>query len=491
MSNLIKGRTGLWEVVIGLEIHAQVSSKAKLFSNSSTTFAADPNTQVSFVDAGMPGMLPVINGYCVDQAIKSGLGLNGKIEKVSIFDRKNYFYADLPTGYQISQFYHPIVTGGYVDIDLDEKTTKRIHITRLHMEQDAGKSTHDLSPTESFIDLNRAGIALMEIVSEPEINSAKEAQEYVKKIRSILRYLGTCDGNMDEGSFRVDVNVSLHKPGTPFGDRAEIKNINSVKFVGQAIEYEIIRQLGLIEEGGSIVQETRLFDPVKSETRSMRSKENAHDYRYFPDPDLKPLILTDARIEKIRSEMVELPDAKKTRFMTDLGLTAYDADVLVVEKETADFYEGILAASQSKDKKLAAKQIANWLTSEVFGAMNRSSISDLKALPFKPAYLAELVDLILKDTISGKIAKDVFAKMWETGDNPNTIIEKQGLKQVSDPKEIEDAVAKVLERSVEQLEQYKAGKETLFGYFVGQVMKDMKGKANPGLVNDVLKKALS
>ncbi|HCU05967.1 MAG TPA: Asp-tRNA(Asn)/Glu-tRNA(Gln) amidotransferase GatCAB subunit B [Holosporales bacterium] len=491
MSNLIKGRTGLWEVVIGLEIHAQVSSKAKLFSNSATTFAADPNTQVSFVDAGMPGMLPVINGYCVDQAIKSGLGLNGTIEKVSIFDRKNYFYADLPTGYQISQFYHPIVTGGYVDIDLDEHTTKRIHITRLHMEQDAGKSTHDLSPTESFIDLNRAGIALMEIVSEPEINSAKEAQEYVKKIRSILRYLGTCDGNMDEGSFRVDVNVSLHKPGTPFGDRAEIKNINSIKFVGQAIEYEIIRQLGIIEEGGSIVQETRLFDPVKGETRSMRSKENAHDYRYFPDPDLKPLILTEARIEKIRSEMVELPDAKKARFMTDLGLTAYDADVLVVEKETADFYEGILAASQSKDKKLVAKQIANWLTSEVFGAMNRSGIANLKTLPFKPAYLAELVDLIVNDTISGKIAKDVFAKMWETGENPNTIIEQQGLKQVSDPKEIEDAVAKVLARSVAQLEQYKAGKETLFGYFVGQVMKDMKGKANPGLVNDVLKRALS
>lgn len=491
MSNLIKGRTGLWEVVIGLEIHAQVSSKAKLFSNSATAFGADPNTQVNFVDAGMPGMLPVINSYCVDQAIKSGMGLNGKIEKVSIFDRKNYFYADLPTGYQISQFYHPIVTGGYIDVDLDENTTKRINITRLHMEQDAGKSTHDLSPTESFIDLNRAGIALMEIVSEPEMHSATEAQGYVKKIRSILRYLGTCDGNMDEGSFRVDVNVSLHKPDTPFGDRAEIKNINSVKFVGQAIEYEIVRQLGIIEDGGSIVQETRLFDPVKGETRSMRSKENAHDYRYFPDPDLKPLILTDERIEKARSEMVELPDAKKARFMSDLGLTAYDADVLVVEKETADFYENILAASKSTDKKLAAKQIANWLTSEVFGAMNKSGITELGSVPFKSEYLAELVDLIVGGTISGKIAKDVFAKMWETGDNPNTIVEKQGLKQVSDPKEIEDAVAKVLERSTAQLEQYKAGKESLFGFFVGQVMKDMKGKANPGLVNEVLKKALS
>lgn len=491
MSNLIKGRTGLWEVVIGLEIHAQVSSKAKLFSNSATAFGADPNTQVNFVDAGMPGMLPVINSYCVDQAIKSGMGLNGKIEKVSIFDRKNYFYADLPTGYQISQFYHPIVTGGYIDVDLDENATKRINITRLHMEQDAGKSTHDLSPTESFIDLNRAGIALMEIVSEPEMHSAKEAQGYVKKIRSILRYLGTCDGNMDEGSFRVDVNVSLHKPDTPFGDRAEIKNINSVKFVGQAIEYEIVRQLGIIEDGGSIVQETRLFDPVKGETRSMRSKENAHDYRYFPDPDLKPLILTDERIEKARSEMVELPDAKKARFMSDLGLTAYDADVLVVEKETADFYENILAASKSTDKKLAAKQIANWLTSEVFGAMNKSGITELGRVPFKSEYLAELVDLIVGGTISGKIAKDVFAKMWETGDNPNTIVEKQGLKQVSDPKEIEDAVAKVLERSTAQLEQYKAGKESLFGFFVGQVMKDMKGKANPGLVNEVLKKALS
>ncbi|MDP2193571.1 MAG: Asp-tRNA(Asn)/Glu-tRNA(Gln) amidotransferase subunit GatB, partial [Alphaproteobacteria bacterium] len=403
----------------------------------------------------------------------------------------NYFYPDLPTGYQISQFYHPIVTKGYIDIDLEDGISKRINITRLHMEQDAGKSIHDLSASESFIDLNRAGIALMEIVSEPEIHTAKEAMAYVKKMRSILRYLGTCDGNMDEGSFRVDVNISLHKPGTPFGDRAEIKNINSIKFVGQAIEYEIARQLEIIEDGGKIVQETRLFDPTKGETRTMRSKENAHDYRYFPDPDLKPLILSDARIAGIKAQMVELPDAKKKRFMEELSLSAYDAEVLVVEKETADFYESILAASQSADKKQAAKQIANWLISEVFGAMNRSGIQALSDLPFKPAYLAYLVDNITNNTISGKIAKDVFAKMWESGEDPNTIIAQQGLKQVLDPQAIENAVTKILAQSQDQVAQYKAGKETLFGFFVGQIMKEMKGKANPAMVNDLLKKALS
>lgn len=491
MTHLIQGRTAQWEAVIGLEIHAQTASKAKLFSNSSTAFGADPNTQVNFIDAGMPGMLPVINAHCIDQAIKTGLGINGTIEKVSIFDRKNYFYPDLPTGYQISQFYHPIVTNGYIDIDLEDGISKRINITRLHMEQDAGKSTHDLSPTESFIDLNRAGIALMEIVSEPEMHTAKEAMAYVKKMRSILRYLGTCDGNMDEGSFRVDVNISLHKPGTPFGHRAEIKNINSIKFVGQAIDHEILRQLEILEDGGEIAQETRLFDPTKGETRTMRSKENAHDYRYFPDPDLKPLILSDERIANIKAQMVELPDAKKKRFMADLNLSAYDAEVLVVEKETADFYESILATSQSTDKKQAAKQIANWLISEVFGAMNRCQVQSLAELPFEPAHLACLIDNIIDNTISGKIAKDVFAKMWESGENPKTIIEQQGLKQVLDPQAIENAISTILAKSQDQVTQYKAGKETLFGFFVGQVMKEMKGKANPAMVNDLLKKALS
>jgi aspartyl-tRNA(Asn)/glutamyl-tRNA(Gln) amidotransferase subunit B len=491
MSDLVKGRTGEWEVVIGLEIHAQVTSNAKLFSGASTDFGADPNTQVSFVDAGMPGMLPVINERCVDQAIKTGLGFHGNIQHISVFDRKNYFYADLPQGYQISQFYYPIVLGGYVDIDLESGEKKCINVTRLHLEQDAGKSVHDLSATDSYIDLNRSGIALMEIVSEPEMRTAKEAQEYVKKMRSILRYLGTCDGNMEQGSMRVDVNISLHRPGTPFGNRAEIKNVNSIKFLGQAIEYEILRQLEIIEDGGMIVQETRLFDPGKGETRSMREKENADDYRYFPDPDLKPLVLTDERIENIRRDLPELPDAKKQRFMDEFGLTVYDADILVIEKETADIYESIVKTSQAKDKKLSAKYIANWLISEVFGFMNSNNIKGLKELPFNIIDLAALTDLIADDTISGKIAKTVFAKMCETGKSPKVLVDELGLKQVSDPVEIENAIMAILQNNADQVEQYKAGKETLFGFFVGQVMKEMKGKANPGVVNDILKKFLS
>ncbi|CAO5681668.1 MAG: Aspartyl/glutamyl-tRNA(Asn/Gln) amidotransferase subunit B [Holosporales bacterium] len=490
MSNLVKGKTGDWEVIIGLEVHAQVISKSKLFSRSSTDFGADPNTQVSFVDAGMPGMLPVINQHCVNQAIKTGLGFNGKIEEISVFDRKNYFYADLPTGYQISQFYHPIVSGGYIDIDLENGETKRINITRLHLEQDAGKSTHDLSPTESYIDLNRAGIALMEIVSEPDMRSAFEAQAYVKKLRSLLRYLKTCDGNMEQGSLRVDANISVHKVGTPFGNRAEIKNVNSVKFLGQAIEYEILRQINILEEGGTVIQETRLFDPGKGETRSMREKENAHDYRYFPDPDLKPLVLTKERIESIQKTMTELPDAKKARFIEDYAITPYDADVLTQEKETADVYESIVKASQSKDSKVVAKQIANWFISEVFGAMNRENIQKFDDLPFDIKTLAELVDLIADGTISGKIAKDVFSKMWETGKGANDIVQSLGLKQVSDPSAILSAINQILDQNASQVNDYKAGKEALFGFFVGQVMKEMKGKANPSLVNELLKEAL-
>ena len=485
MKNLIQGQTGQWEVVIGLEVHAQAVSNAKLFSGASAVFGADPNTQVTFLDAGMPGMLPVLNKACVDQAIKTGLGMNSTINKVSVFDRKNYFYPDLPLGYQISQFYYPIVTGGCIDIDL-ENEVKRINITRLHLEQDAGKSTHDLHPSLSYIDFNRAGVALMEIVSEPEMRSSQEAMAYVKKLRSILRYLGTCDGNMEEGSLRVDANISLHQPGTPFGTRAEIKNVNSVRFLGQAIEYEIVRQLDIIESGGTVIQETRLFDPAKGVTRSMRSKEDAMDYRYFPDPDLRPLVLDEARIEAIRVTMPELPDAKRDRFIQEFSLTKYDANVLVAEKETADFYEEIVGFSKGHG---SGKLIANWLIVEVFGAMNRDSklIDDL---PFEPQHLANLVDLIIDNTISGKIAKDVFSKMWETGKAPAQLIDELGLKQVSDTGVIEKTVDDVIAANASQVEQYRAGKEQVFGFLVGQVMKALQGKANPGVANEMLKKKL-
>lgn len=487
MKNLVQGQIGLWEVVIGLEVHAQVTSNAKLFSGASTAFGADPNTQVAFLDAGMPGMLPVLNKACVDQAIKTGLGMNSTINKISLFDRKNYFYPDLPLGYQISQLYYPIVSGGYIDIDLEKNETKRINVTRLHLEQDAGKSTHDLHPSLSYIDFNRAGVALMEIVSEPELRSAQEAMAYVKKLRSILRYLGTCDGNMEQGSLRVDANVSLHKPDTPFGTRAEIKNVNSVRFLGQAIEYEISRQLDIIENGGEIVQETRLFDPTKGVTRSMRSKEDAMDYRYFPDPDLRPLVLEESRIETIRQTMPELPDAKRDRFIKEFALTEYDANVLVAEKEVADFYEQIVGHAKGPG---AAKLIANWLIVEVFGAMNREGKS-IDDLPFTSEYLANLVDLIIDGTISGKIAKDVFAKMWETGKAPAVLIDDLGLKQVSDTSVIEKTVDEVLAANAVQVEQYRAGKQQVFGFLVGQVMKALQGKANPGIANEILKKKLS
>jgi aspartyl-tRNA(Asn)/glutamyl-tRNA(Gln) amidotransferase subunit B len=487
--NLVQGRTGSWEVVIGLEVHAQAVSKAKLFSGSSTNFGADPNTQVSFLDAGMPGMLPVVNSHCVDQAIKTGLGLNGQINRLSVFDRKNYFYADLPTGYQISQFHYPIVSGGYLDIDLENGETKRINITRLHLEQDAGKSIHDLHPNLSYIDLNRAGIALMEIVSGPEIRSVAEAMAYVKKLRSILRYLGTCDGNMEQGSLRVDANVSLRRPSEPFGTRVEVKNVNSIRFLGQAIDFEIYRQLEILEEGGSIIQETRLFDPSKGETRSMRDKENAHDYRYFPDPDLKPLILTDQRIKAIQEQMPELPDDKKNRFKKDYSLSDYDAGVLVAEQEVAHYYESVVRTSQSKNIPQAAKLIANWLIGEVFAAMNRESLS-IHQLPFESEYLAELIDLILEDVISGKIAKDVFSKMWETAKSPTKLVEELGLQQISDTTLIEATIEKILSEHADKVAEYKAGKVQLFGFFVGLVMKNLQGKANPAFVNNILKNKL-
>ncbi len=487
MSTLIQGNTGEWEVVIGLEVHAQVSSQAKLFSGAATAFGADPNTQVALLDAGLPGTLPVLNTYCVDQAIKTGFGLNANVQKVSIFDRKNYFYPDLPLGYQISQFHYPIVLGGYLDILLKDGQQKRINITRLHMEIDAGKSTHDISDKESFIDLNRAGIALMEIVSEPEIRSSEEAQAYVKKLRSILRYIGSCDGNMEQGSLRVDANVSLHKPNTPFGTRAEIKNVNSVKFLGQAIDYEIARQLELLENGEEIIQETRLFDPTKGETRSMRSKEDAMDYRYFPDPDLQPLILKQERLDKLKAEMPELPDALEKRFTEQYALSRYDAGVLVAEQQVAKAYEEIVSHSKGKG---SPKLIANWLLSEVFGALNREG-KTLNDLPFNKLYIAELVDLIIDDTISGKIAKDVFAHMWQTGKAPGTLVDELGLKQVSDSAALGTMIDEVIAANPQQLEQYRSGKDKLFGFFVGQVMQACKGKANPGLVNDILKEKLA
>nr|WP_242508844.1 Asp-tRNA(Asn)/Glu-tRNA(Gln) amidotransferase subunit GatB [Candidatus Finniella inopinata] len=487
--NLVQGRTGQWEVIIGLEIHAQIAAKAKLFSGSSTDFGSDPNTQVSFLDAGMPGMLPIINKVCVDQAIKTGLGFHGHINEISVFDRKNYFYADLPTGYQISQFHYPIVTGGYIDIELEGKPSKRIAITRLHLEQDAGKSIHDLHPDFSYIDLNRAGMALMEIVSEPEMRSPAQAMAYVKKLRSLVRYLGTCDGNMEQGSMRVDANISLCRPGEPFGTRAEIKNVNSIRFLGQALDYEIYRQLEILEEGGAVVQETRLFDPVKGETRSMRGKENAHDYRYFPDPDLKPLVVTQERIEAIRATMTELPDDKRNRFQIDYGLSDYDANVLVAEKEIADYYETVVKAAKSQDTKQAAKLIANWLIGEVFGAMNRESLS-IHQLPFPSSHLAELVDLIMDGTISGKIAKDVFVKMWTTAKSPADLVADLGLQQISDTSVIEAAIDQVLKDNADKVDDYKSGKVQLFGFFIGLIMKALKGKANPGLVNDILKSKL-
>ena len=479
---LIEGRTGTWEIILGLEVHAQVVSKSKLFSGAATAFGAEPNTQVSLVDAAMPGMLPVINELCVEQAVKTGLGLNAQINLRSVFDRKNYFYADLPAGYQISQYTQPIVGKGTIVLDLPEGKTREVGITRLHLEQDAGKSLHDQHPTKSYIDLNRAGVALMEIVSEPDMRSAEEAAAYLKKLRSIMRYLGTCDGNMEEGSMRCDVNVSVRKPGQPLGTRCEIKNVNSIRFVQQAIEYEARRQVEVIEDGGAIKQETRLFDSGKGITRSMRSKEHAHDYRYFPDPDLLPLELDPAWVARLEAAMPELPDAKKARFMKDWGLSAYDAGVLVGEKENADYYE---AVAKGRDPKLAA----NWTTSELFGLLNKAGKSITES-PVSAAALGGLIDLIADNTISGRIAKDVFAEMFETGKPAAEIVEKKGLRQVTDTGAIEAKIAEILAANADKVAEYRSGKEKLFGFFVGQVMRAMGGKANPAMLNELLKKKL-
>ena len=478
----IQGETGDWEMVIGLEVHAQVISNAKLFSGAATDFGAEPNSQVSFVDAAFPGMLPVINERCVEQAVRTGLGLKAQINLFSVFDRKNYFYADLPAGYQISQYTQPIVGKGEIVLDLPEGRTRTVGITRLHLEQDAGKSLHDQHPSKSYIDLNRAGVALMEIVSEPDLRTAEEAGAYLRKLRSILRYLGTCDGNMEEGSMRCDVNVSVRKPGAPFGTRCEIKNVNSIRFVQQAIEYEARRQIEILEEGGSIAQETRLWDTSKFVTRSMRSKEEAHDYRYFPDPDLLPLELEEDWVEDIRRTLPELPDDKKARFIADYKLSDYDAGVLVAEKAKAEYFE---AVATGRDPKLAS----NWVTGDLFGALNKAGL-EIEQSPVSAANLGGLIDLIADNTISGRIAKEVFEAMFETGEKPGDIVEKKGLRQVTDTGAIEAAIDGVLASNPDKVSEYRGGKEKLFGFFVGQVMKQTQGKANPALVNEILGRKL-
>ena len=483
MSALVSGRTGDWEIVIGMEVHAQVVSNAKLFSGSSAVFGASPNHHVSLVDAAMPGMLPVINAECVKQAVITGLGLNAKINNFSVFDRKNYFYADLPQGYQISQFKHPIVGEGEVQIELADRSSHIIGIERLHLEQDAGKSLHDQHPSKSYIDLNRSGVALMEIVSKPEMHSAEQAAAYIKKLRSILRYLGTCDGNMEEGSLRADVNVSVRKPGEPLGTRTETKNLNSVRFIMQTIEYEVQRQIELIEDGGAVTQETRLFDTTTGMTRTMRGKEDAHDYRYFPDPDLLPLKFDDAFIAELKKDMPELPDEIKSRMVNEYGLSSYDANVLTEEKEVAAFYE---IASAGRDRKITA----NWMSVELFGALNKAGI-DLAQSPVSPEQLGGLVDLISDGSISGKIAKEVFANMFETGKDAKQVVEVKGLKQVSDEGAIISMIDEVLASNQDKVDEYRSGKDKLFGFFVGQVMKASKGQANPGMVNQILKQKLN
>jgi len=483
MTYTIEGSTGeKWEVVIGLEVHAQVISKSKLFSGAATEFGAEPNTQVSFVDAAFPGMLPVINQECVAQAVRTGLGLNAHINLMSRFDRKNYFYADLPSGYQISQFEHPIVGAGTIEIELADGSTKKIGVTRLHLEQDAGKSLHDQSPTKSYIDLNRAGVALMEIVSEPDLRSPEEAGAYVRKLRTVLRYLGTCDGNMEEGSMRADVNVSVRKHDEAFRTRCEVKNVNSIRFVQQAVEAEAKRQIALYEDGGTVLQETRLYDPQRGETRSMRSKEDAHDYRYFPDPDLLPLVLDEAWVEMLRAGLPELPDAKRARFVRDYGIPFYDAGVLVAEQVTADFYESVAIG---RDGKI----VSNWVIGDFFAGLNRTGNS-IETSPVSAASLGKLLDLIADSTINGKIAKEVLEAMMDTGEDAAAIIDARGLRQVTDTGAIDAAVHAVLAANPDKLAEYKSGKDKLFGFFVGQVMKAMGGKGNPALVNEALKRIL-
>ncbi len=477
---LIDGATGPWEIVIGIEVHAQVVSRAKLFSGAATAFGAEPNAQVSTIDAAMPGMLPVINGECVRQAVRTGLGLQAKINLHSVFDRKNYFYPDLPPGYQISQYKQPIVGEGEVVIDLADGGARAIGIERLHLEQDAGKSLHDQHPAKSYIDLNRAGVALMEIVSKPDLRSSAEASIYVEKLRSILRYLGTCDGNMAEGSLRADVNVSVRRPGDDLGTRCEIKNVNSIRFIRQAIDYEARRQIEILEDGGQIEQQTRLFDSSQGTTRPMRSKEEAHDYRYLPDPDLLPLELELSLVDELAVSLPELPDVKRTRFIDDYGLSAYDAGVLVAERATADYYEAVVTGK--RDAKLAA----NWVISELFGRLNREDL-DIADSPVTAARLGGLLDLIADDTISGRIAKDVFAEMFETGRDADVIVAEKGLKQITDTGELASIVDRVLADNPDQMEQLKSGQSKVMGWLVGQVMKASQGKANPTLVNELLR----
>jgi aspartyl-tRNA(Asn)/glutamyl-tRNA(Gln) amidotransferase subunit B len=481
MSYTIEGATGPWEIVVGLEVHAQVTSRSKLFSGAATDFGAEPNSQVSFIDAGFPGMLPVINRECVAQAVRTGLGLNAKVNLWSRFDRKNYFYADLPQGYQISQFADPIIGAGAVEIALADGSTKTIGITRLHLEQDAGKSLHDQHATKSFIDLNRSGVALMEIVSEPDMRSPEDAGAYLTKLRQILRYLGTCDGNMDEGSMRADVNVSVRKAGEGYRTRCEVKNVNSVKFVMQAVEAEAKRQIEVWEAGGTVEQETRLFDTTRGITRSMRSKEDAHDYRYFPEPDLPPLVLDADWVAQLKASLPELPDVRRARYVA-MGLTPYDAHVLTLEKETAAFFETVASGRD-------AKQAANWVTGDFFAALNRLK-RDIADPPVTAENLGGLLDLIADGTVSGSLAKQVFEAMIETGKAPGVIVEERGLKQVTDTGAIEAAVADVLAKNADKVAEYRSGKDKLFGFFVGQTMKAMAGKGNPALVNDVVKKLL-
>jgi len=494
MTVLIQGRTGDWEVVIGLEVHAQIVARAKLFSGAATAFGAEPNTQVSTVDAAFPGMLPVINRHCVEQAVRTGLGLDAAINLASVFDRKNYFYPDLPAGYQISQYQQPVVGRGRVEIELPDGATRVIAITRLHLEQDAGKSLHDQHPRHTYVDLNRAGIGLMEIVSEPDLRSAEEAGIYLRKLRSILRYLGTCDGNMEEGSLRCDCNVSVRRPGQPYGTRCEIKNLNSVRFVMQAIDHEARRQVAILEDGGAIAQETRLFDTARGETRPMRSKENDYDYRYFPDPDLLPLVLDPEWVKELKAGLPELPDKKRARFVGDYGLGAEEAAVLVAERATAEFFEAVAAGGTAgatnrgtnggRDPKAAA----NWVTGDLFAALNRKGLG-IEQSPVTAAQLGALIDLIADGTISGRIAKDVFAEMVEGGGDPATIVAAKGLRQVTDSGAIEAAVDAALAANPAQVAQYAANPK-LLGFFVGQVMKATQGRANPALVNELLKKKL-
>lgn len=487
----IQGATGEWEVVIGLEVHAQVTSNAKLFSGASTEFGAEPNTQVSLVDAAMPGMLPVPNEECIRQAVRTGMALDARINAWSRFDRKNYFYADLPQGYQISQLYHPIVGEGEIEVLLDEKdeaSAKMIGIERIHIEQDAGKLMHDQHPSFSYVDLNRSGVALMEIVSKPDMRSPEEAGAYVRKLRSILRYVGSCDGNMEQGSMRADVNVSVRRPGEEFGTRTETKNVNSVRFIMATIEYEANRQVDVLEGGGTILQETRLFDPDKGETRSLRSKEDAHDYRYFPDPDLLPLELSDAFLNECRESLPELPDAKRHRYEQELGLSAYNASVLTADVTTARWFEELLAATGKAGPEIG-KAASNWVISDLFGALNRLG-KDITNSPVSPAQGAQLLSLVADGTLSGTLAKQVFEIMLETGEDPAKIVEERGLKQTSDTGEIEKAIAEIMASNADKVAEYRGGKDKLFGFFVGQTMKAMAGKANPQVVNELLKKAL-